>query len=91
MESLYLLFGTGAAAGVVSLIGQIIMRKMDKKHGVHQGVCVILYDRIKCLGKRYISEGCITSEELNDLMKMHTIFKKELGGNGFFMLTLLTA
>lgn len=45
----------------------------------------ILYDRIKHLGKSYITRGYITVEELEDLNLMHEVYhnKEKLGGNGF--------
>ena len=45
----------------------------------------ILYDRIKHLGKSYISRGYITVEELEDIDLMHEVYhdKDKLGGNGF--------
>ena len=45
----------------------------------------ILYDRIKHLGKSYISRGYITIEELEDLRQMHGVYHDpdKLNGNGF--------
>ena len=45
----------------------------------------ILYDRIKHLGKSYISRGYITIEELEDLQHMHGVYHDpdKLNGNGF--------
>lgn len=45
----------------------------------------ILYDRIKHLGKSYISRGFVTVEELEDLDLMHSVYhdKDKLNGNGF--------
>ena len=45
----------------------------------------ILYDRIKHLGKAYLTRGYITVEELEDLDLMHEVYhnKEKLGGNGF--------
>lgn len=45
----------------------------------------ILYDRIKHLGKSYITRGYVTVEELEDLDLMHEVYhnKEKLGGNGF--------
>lgn len=45
----------------------------------------ILYDRIKFLGKSYISRGYITVEELEDLTQMHRVYHDpdKLNGNGF--------
>lgn len=46
---------------------------------------VILYDRIKHLGKSYIARGWVTVEELEDLNMMHEVYhdKDKLNGNGF--------
>ncbi len=46
---------------------------------------VILYDRIKHLGKSYIARGWVTVEELEDLNMMHGVYhdKDKLDGNGF--------
>lgn len=46
---------------------------------------VILYDRIKHLGKSYIERGWVTVEELEDLNMMHGVYhdKDKLDGNGF--------
>ncbi len=44
---------------------------------------VILYDRIKHLGKTYISRGRVTTEELEDLTAMHDCYHNDLSGNGF--------
>ena len=45
----------------------------------------ILHDRIKQLGKYYISRKYITVEELEDLERMHDVYHDEdkLNGNGF--------
>lgn len=43
----------------------------------------ILYDRIKHLANSYIKRGTITSEELEDLISMHSVYHTTLCGNGF--------
>ena len=45
----------------------------------------LLYDRIKYLAKSYISRGCVTIEELEDLNRMHAVYhdSDKLDGNGF--------
>lgn len=42
-----------------------------------------MYDRIKYLGKSYISKGSITAEDLEDIIAMHNCYHTDLGGNGF--------
>ena len=45
----------------------------------------VLYDRIKHLGKSYITRGYVTVEELEDMDLMHSVYhdKDKLNGNGF--------
>lgn len=57
--------------------------KRQKETGVAAGVRMLLYDRIKHLGKSYIERGSISAEELEDLISMHNIYHDDLNGNGF--------
>lgn len=43
----------------------------------------LLYDRIKHLGKAFLKQGDITTEELEDFLSMHKIYHNTLEGNGF--------
>lgn len=61
--------------GIISLI--------RSKTGVTAGVRMLMYDRIKHLGKGYIERGYITSEELEDIVSMHECYHNDLKGNGF--------
>lgn len=79
---------TGGA--VVSFIGGLILRAIEKKERKREedntsmaGIRILLYDRIKHLGKAYINRGSITAEELEDLIAMHKIYHENLKGNGF--------
>lgn len=47
------------------------------------GVRTLMYDRIKHLANSYLRRGWITSEELEDLISMHSVYHNELKGNGF--------
>lgn len=47
------------------------------------GVRTLMYDRIKHLANSYLKRGWITSEELEDLIAMHSVYHNELKGNGF--------
>ena len=75
-------------AGIIlsMVLGYMIAQRKDAKKvddGVMAGVRVLLYDRIKHLGKKYISRGNITLEEMEDLHTMHKIYHEDLVGNGF--------
>ena len=67
-------------------LGYLIAQRKDAKKAddsVMAGVRILLYDRIKHLGKKYVSRGNITLEEMEDLHTMHKIYHEELAGNGF--------
>lgn len=75
-----------SSSALTALINGIIIAQREKKQketGVSAGIRILLYDRIKHLGKSYIERGCITSEELEDLIAMHKIYHDDLDGNGF--------
>ena len=77
------IISSSAFATLLSFCTQLIRDRMKNKHGVAAGVKIILYDRIKWMGNKYIDRGFITSEELEDLVEMHRIYHDELIGNGF--------
>ncbi len=69
-----------------ALITGLFARRQDKQRkesGVSSGVRMLLYDRIKFLGKKYIASGVIEADALEDLIEMHKIYHDELAGNGF--------
>ena len=74
---------SSAFATLLSFCTQLIRDRMKNKHGVAAGVKIILYDRIKWMGNKYLDRGWISSEELEDLVEMHRIYHDELIGNGF--------
>lgn len=93
-ELVIAILGGGAAAAVVSGIIQIVIWKMNRKAAKedkndHNNQCVrtalklLMHDRIKYLGKRYIADGFIDAEDLRDLMAMHACYHDDLDGNGF--------
>lgn len=74
---------SGAFSAIVNGILSAQREKRQKETGVSAGVRMLLYDRIKHLGKAYIQRGSVTSDELEDLIAMHKIYHDDLGGNGF--------
>lgn len=89
-EILIAIAGSGFFAAVVSAGANIYLWKLndkkqkeDQNKDVKDGLQVLLYDRIKCLGLRYISAGMITSEDMEDLMRMHKVYHDKLNGNGY--------
>lgn len=74
---------SGAFAAIINLLFAVWKEKKSKVSGVSAGVRIILYDRIKWMGKKYLDAGEISQEDLEDLIIMHQIYHDELKGNGF--------
>lgn len=77
------IISSGVLSTLVSCLFNYFSKKKSLDDGVRAGVRTLLYDRIKTRGNRYISEGQIDSEELQDLINMHKIYHTDLGGNGY--------
>jgi hypothetical protein len=93
-ELFTIIIGGGTVAALISGIVQVILWKLNRKAKkqdeesdgtthIKNALCVILYDRIKYLGRHHIGMGFITVEDLEDLTKMYTSYKTDLDGNGF--------
>ncbi len=74
---------SSAFSAVVNGIIAARREKRQKETGVSAGIRMLLYDRIKHLGKSYIDRGSISTDELEDLISMHRIYHDDLSGNGF--------
>lgn len=77
------IISSGALSTLVSAIFNLWQSHKKRKDGVRAGMKMLLYDRIKHLGKSYMDRGYITTDELEDLTEMHNIYHNELDGNGF--------
>ena len=77
------IIGSGALSAAISAIVAAVNNRERKRHGVSAGTRMILYDRIKFLGKKYIASGEIEADALEDLIEMHRIYHDELDGNGY--------
>lgn len=77
------LLGSGAFTAIVNIAFNLLKEKRDKDKGVSAGVRIILYDRIRWFGKKYLEAGYVTPDDLEDLMAMHRIYHDELHGNGY--------
>lgn len=82
-EIVIALLGSGVLSAIISGLFNAAATKRKAKDGVREGVRILLYDRIKHVGKAYISRGDIHTEELEDIIAMHNIYHNELGGNGY--------
>lgn len=79
------IISSGALSTLISGLFNLWQARRKRQDGVREGIKILLYDRIKHLGKQYIERGYISAEELEDLTTMHEIYHNPdgLNGNGF--------
>lgn len=93
-ELLVAILGGGFTAALISGVIQIVIWKLNRKAEledksknedkyIKNALKILMQDRIKYLGKCYISEGSIDAENLCDLIEMHKCYHDDLHGNGF--------
>lgn len=83
MDILLAVLGSSALASLISGIFGLAANRRKQESGVEAGVRILLYDRIKYLGTKYIEQGYITNDEYEDLVRMHDVYHNALDGNGF--------
>ena len=77
------ILGSGAFSALVSGLFTVYLNRKKSEDGVRAGVRILMYDRIKHLATSYIARGYVTFDEYEDLVKMHSVYHNDLGGNGF--------
>ena len=82
-EILIAILGSGVLSTLISGLFTFLQSRRDAKNATALGVKSVLQDRIKWLGKQHIKRGCITFEDLEDLIKMHEVYHDKLKGNGY--------
>lgn len=89
MENLIIaLIGALTGSGVSSIVVVLLQRKWAKqdKHdervdALVEANKVLMIDKVRHLGKKYISDGEIHLEDKENLLEMYGAYKR-LGGNG---------
>lgn len=89
MESLVIaLIGAATGSGVSSVVIALLQRKWAKqdKHDERVDALVdankvLMIDKVRHLGKKYIADGEIHLEDKENLQEMYDAYKR-LGGNG---------
>lgn len=74
---------SGLLTTIINRILTYIDRRAELKSGVTHGVRLILKDRLRFLCTRYIEQGWIYEDELEDLISMHSCYHDTLSGNGY--------
>ena len=89
MESLIIaLIGALTGSGVSSIVVVLLQRKWSKQDTRDERVDalvdankVLMIDKVRYLGKKYIADGEIHLEDKENLKEMYSAYKR-LGGNG---------
>lgn len=93
-QLLTIALGGGFSAALVSGLIQLLLWRLNRKaakedkcnegdNQVKNALRVLLYDRIKYLGRCYIDQGFVTADDLKDIVEMHKCYHDDLDGNGF--------
>lgn len=77
------IIGSGALSTIINQICTYFNKKEEKKSGTSEGMRLILKDRLRFLCLRYIEQGWIYEDELEDLIVMHDCYHNKLNGNGY--------
>lgn len=81
-EIIIAVLSSGVLSTLITGAFSIWKSRKEREDGITAGVRMLLYDRVKFLGKKYLEKGQVTAEELEDLVEMHRIYHT-MGGNGF--------
>lgn len=77
------ILGSGLLSTIINQVCNYLNRRADARNGIQQGLRLVLKDRLRFLCIRYIEQGWIYEDELEDLIAMHDCYHKTLQGNGY--------
>ena len=77
------ILSSGVISALINQIGNYFSKRLEKKSGLNMGMRLIMKDRVRFLCIRYIEQGWVYEDELEDLMAMHSCYHNDLGGNGY--------
>lgn len=81
-EVIIAIIGSGALASLVSVVGTIITKRLDRSDALRAGVRLGLYYHLTERGMRYVNAGYVDPDDLKCLYETYAAYK-ELGGDGF--------
>lgn len=77
------IIGSGVLTTILNRIFAISDRKREKDTVLVVGLRTLLRVQIRSLGKKYISDGSIDHDDLDDLTELWKVYHDDLGGNGY--------
>ena len=82
-EIIVAVIGSGLLTTIINRIFNFLDKRAELKSGVTHGVRLVLKDRLRFLCTRYIEQGWIYEDELEDIIAMHSAYHDTLKGNGY--------
>lgn len=77
------ILGTGVVNTIVTAIINYFTRKQESNSAVNKASRLLMKTQLRDLCQRYIDQGWIYADELDDIISMHSIYHNDLKGNGF--------
>ena len=84
IEATQMIISAVTSSGVTAIILALLQRKWakdDRQDAIVEALKVLMIDRVRYLGNRYIQEGSVKLSDKETLQDMHRAYKA-LGGNG---------
>lgn len=92
-QLLSIILGCGLITALVTGLKDLLMWRLKRKatkedaeddvnETLKKAIRLIMQDRIKYLGTKYLNDGHISIEDLRDIVAMHDFYHDELRGNG---------
>lgn len=84
IEAIQIVISAVTSSGVTAIILAILQRKWakdDRQDAIMEALKVLMIDRVRYLGNRYIQAGSVSLTDKETLQDMHRAYKA-LGGNG---------
>lgn len=77
------IIGSGLLTTVINQLCNLYNRKVEEKNGITKSLRLVMKDRLRFLCTRYIEQGWIYEDELEDIVSMHACYHDKLKGNGY--------
>lgn len=77
------MFGSSVLNTALNYIITVRERKRSDETGVQKASRLLMKNQLRELCDKYISQGWIYEDELEDIIAMHRIYHNDLKGNGF--------
>lgn len=77
------IIGSGALSALISNIFTMVQMSKKKQTGERKALQILLSDNIKRKAEEYLSNGEISTDDLQDLLRSWECYHNDLDGNGY--------